>query len=684
MPEETSASDRYLAEVDRLLGLRGRSRRRTLATVRKRLLTVAARERKKGASESKAETLALADLGSPEQLAAELRERALTARARKEAQIVLAAFVPIALAMLAVALEVIRIRHFRQDGTITIEVGPSTAVPRTPTGFFHYYPGLGISLPPLYLAVKLVLGGALVLAAVVLAESAIAFTRHRRLLSAGLTLLGGVALVVAVSLQIALAFEWNRLRQGHSAWLFAATLIEAGTVLILAVFLARPARTISPRRLVPLASAPMFVLFALVPLLAVTAKSGWSSTDICPPDDYCGPSYEEVIAYTANHEVSMDGVFGPAGEQGAVALKGKRLAFVASTWRNMGLGMTGPEKGPVDLVVVETRWSLSARGPCGRQPVYLDWDRLAPTTNNGCQVLNTPTQPGVSWRVVRRLERAKAGAVAIAYRSDGRIAIAYSRPDGVWLAEAPSWRPQRLLDTTAVSIRLTALPGGELSLAAVAPRRGGSQLELLRTRNGRWTEPVIAAVGVRSELMMVSRGEQTVLLYRDRSNRLVLDRRSRALALLARRPFAALSSGALGALRGDGVGIAIAAPLANGATLLEIYRTRGKALEPLTRERLPSSNHSESERLFGVAQTGSVVRALFGHGNAYHPAGHIAVSFWTASGGGEFASDWPRWAILEVRSTGTMNSGRMEKSTEFDPHLAQPPERQLLNENGSN
>ena len=341
-------------------------------------------------------------------------------------------------------------------------------------------------------------------------------------------------------------------------------------------------------------------------------------------------------------------------------------------------------KGPVELVVVETRWSLSARGPCGRQPAYPDWDRLAPTTNNGCGMFNTSIQPGVSWRVAKRLERAKAGAVAIAYRSDDRIAIAYSRPDGVWLAEAPSWRPQRLLDTNAVSIRLTALPGGELALAAVVPRRGGSQLELLRTRSGRWTEPVIAAVGVRSELTVVSRGEQTVLLYRDRRNRLVLERRSRALALLGRRPFAARSSGALGALRGDRVGIAIAAPLAGGATLLEIYRTRERVLEPLTRERLPSSNHSRPERLFGVAQTGSVVRALFGHGNAYHPAGHIAVSFWTTHSSGEFASDWPRWAILEVRSTGTMTSGRIEKSTEFDLHLAQPPELQLAGEDAKN
>jgi hypothetical protein len=683
MPPEPSATDRYLAEIDRLLGLRGRRSRRTLALVRKRLAAVLVEERVGGAGDTEAEKRALARLGSPEQLAEELRERELTTRARGEAQLVLAAFIPIALAMLAVALEVIRVRHFRQDGTITIEVSPSTAVPRTPTGFFHYYPGFGISLPPLYLSVKLVLGAGLVLATVVLAESAIAFTRHRRRLSAGLTLLGGVALVAAASLQIALAFEWNRLRQGHGAWLFSATLIEAGTVLLLAVFLARPARTILPRRLVPLVSAPLFALFVLVALLAVAAKSGWSSTDICPPDNYCGPPYEELIAYTANHEVSVDGVFGPAGEQGAVALKGRRLALVASTWRNMGLGIGGSEKGPVDLVVVETRWSLSARGPCGRQPAYLDWDRLAPTTNNGCGMFNTPIQEGVSWRVVKRLERARAGAVAIAYRSDGRIAIAYSRPDGVWLAGAPSWRPQRLLDTNAVSISLTALPGGELALAAVVPRRGGSQLELLRTRSGRWKEPIIAAVGVRSELMMVSRGEQTVLLYRDRRNRLVLERRNRALALLARRSFAARSSGALGALRGDGVGIAIAAPLAGSATLLEIYRTRDGALERLTSERLPSSNHSQPKRLFGVAQTGSVVRGLFGHGTAYHPAGHIAVSFWTARGG-EFASDWPRWAILEVRPTATMSSGRIEKSTEFDLHLAQPPERQLVGEDSKN
>jgi hypothetical protein len=45
MPEETSATDRYLAEIERLLDLQGGERRRALAVARRRLLLIEAEER---------------------------------------------------------------------------------------------------------------------------------------------------------------------------------------------------------------------------------------------------------------------------------------------------------------------------------------------------------------------------------------------------------------------------------------------------------------------------------------------------------------------------------------------------------------------------------------------------------------------------------------------------------------
>ena len=55
MPPEPSATDRYLAEIDRLLDVRGRSRRRTLAAVRRRLSQLLAEERADGVTEEEEE-----------------------------------------------------------------------------------------------------------------------------------------------------------------------------------------------------------------------------------------------------------------------------------------------------------------------------------------------------------------------------------------------------------------------------------------------------------------------------------------------------------------------------------------------------------------------------------------------------------------------------------------------------
>ena len=511
-----------------------------------------------------------------------------------------------------------------------------------------------------------------------------------------------MALIVAVALQIAFAFEWHRLQPGHGAWLLAAIVLETGAALVLAVFLARPTRAVVSARFASLARLPVFLLLALFPILAMSAKSGFSRTTLCWPENYCGPDPDQVIEFTSGHPVNVSLLQGPAGSQGAVALDGRRLAVAASSWRKQTTGgaeLSGFRKGPVDLAVWEGRWPASLPGPCGRLP-RPDMDRLAPMTQTDCDVLYPPSHRGAVWREVARVEGAKVGAVAIAYRSDDRLAIAYSRPDGIYFAEAPSWRPERLLDTRAESIRLAPLPGGDLALAAIVTRPGGSELELIRTRGGRWSRPI--SVAARPELSMVSTGSQVVLLFRDRQSRLVLERRTDGLALLEHRTFGVRTCGALGNLRGDEIGVAIADPLRGHALRLRLFRVSRGEVALLTRERLAiygpgviattpttlaagiQKAQVYSPRPAGVVQTGQVVRALYAGSPHGHTAEHVALSFWLEKGGLAFASDWPRWVVLEQKPESDTTFGKPSAHwTSFNLTLFQPPERQLVNEKDS-
>ena len=204
MPAEPSASDRYLAEIERLLGLHGREQRRALALVKRRLSAYAAEARKGGAGEDDAKERALVRLGSPEQVGQELHERALTQRARVNAQAVLAALIPILLAIVVIALKVLEVRRYRRGGEVTFPANVEENIGGE--GFFHHFRAFDLYLPPRYLSLKLALSVLLIVGALILAESALAFVQRRRRLSSGLALAGGGALVAAVSLQIALAF----------------------------------------------------------------------------------------------------------------------------------------------------------------------------------------------------------------------------------------------------------------------------------------------------------------------------------------------------------------------------------------------------------------------------------------------------------------------------------------------
>lgn len=680
MPEKSSATDRYLAEIDRLLDLRGRERRRTLALVKRRLSAFAAEERKRGANEVEAEERALTRLGKSEQVAEELRERALAQRARINAQAVTAVVLPILLAIAVVAFKVLEVRRFRQDGEISIPTSGGLGL--SEQGFFHHLRALDLYLPPRYLTLKLALSLGLVAIALVLAEVALAFPHRRRRLSSGLTLAGGAALVAAVSLQIALAFEWHRLHQGHDGWLFSAIVVEVVAALFLAVFLARAARAILVGRLAPLARAPLFVLLALVPLLAVGAKSGFGSTDYCGPPG-CGPSPEQAMAYTANHVVNVTLASGPAGAQGAIALKGRRLAAVIEAWR-VTPTVQPPPPGPTDLVIWEGRWSASQLGPCGMTEPGLNGDVLAARTNSWCDVSDPASHGGTGWKEAARFKGVKVRAVAIAYRSSGSLAVAYSNSGGVWLAMAPLWRPQRVLGRRAVSIKLVSLEDGDLALAAIVPRAGYSELQLIRSYGSRWSGTISGTA--RPELFMISGTSQVALLFRDDDGRLVLERRTKALALLERKTFAARARGALGNLRGDAIGVAIAAPLRGRSELLEISRIDRRGLELLTRERLliGDSNRGngklalDRDRLVGVTQTGKVVRALYAGFPYGHIAPHVAMSIWLKEGRVEFAADWPRWGVIEAKQEEMTVFGKPPgRWTSFDLTLGQPPERQL-------
>jgi hypothetical protein len=694
MPEETSATDRYLAEIEQLLDLQGGERRRALAVARRRLLLIEAEERKQGASESEAQERALARLGAPEQVAAELGERTLAQRARVNAQAVLAASIPVLLAITVIALKVLEVRRYRRGGEVSFPANVEEDIGGE--GFFHHFRVLDLYLPPRYLSLKLALSVLLIVVALVLAESALAFVRGRRRLSSALTLAGGAALVAAVSLQIALAFEWHRLHQGHDRWLLAAILVEIGAVLFVTVFLARAARAILVGRLAPLAGAPLFALLALAPILAVGAKSGFSSTALCTFPGGCGTSPEQVMEYTSGHPVGVILPVGPTGSQGAVALKGRRLAAAVEVWKTQPKLEQPPRPGPVNLEVWEGSWSTSQPGPCGSLKRGLNGDPLAPRTNTWCKVLAPRSHRGTSWREVVRIEGTKTGAVAAAYRSDGRLVVAFSRSGGVYIAESPSWQPSRLLAGRAEAVRLAALPGGELALAAIVSRPGGSVLELTRSRVGRWSRPI--SVAARPGLELVAGRSQIVLVFRDREGRLVLERRRDDLPLLEHRTFGIHTRAALGNLRGGRIGVAIADPLRGHALRLKLYRVSRKTLIPLTQERVstyePAAVQTTTlnadvtvkvaqERLAGVVQTGGIVRALYGgflHGQTTK---HVLVSLWLYKGRLVFAPDWPRWAVLAQEPEGTTDFGKTTHWTSFALTLFQPPEQQLENTAGS-
>ena len=661
MPEEASTRDRYLAEIERLLPLRGKERHRTLTAVRRRLSRLEKEERERGASDAEAQKRALAQIGAPGQVAEELRERTLAQRARVNAQAVLAASIPILLAIAMMALKVLEVRRYRRGGEVTFPANVEEDIGGE--GFFHHFRALDLYLPPRYLSLKLALSVLLIVGALVLAESALAFVQRRRRLSSGLALAGGAALVAAVLLQVALAFEWHRLHQGHDGWLIAAILVEIGAVLLLTVFLIRAARAIFVGRLAPLAKGPVFALVVLAPILAVGAKSGFSSTSLCTFPGSYGMDPEQMLEYTSGHPVGVSLLAGPVGAQGAVALKGRRLAAAIEVWKNQPKSEQTPHPGPVELEVWEGRWSSSQPGPCGAIKPGLNGDRLAPRTNTWCAVLTRRSHRGASWREVARLGGAKIGAVAVAYRSTGSLAVAFSRSSGVYIAEAPSWRPKRLLAKSARSIRLAPLPGGDLSLAAIVSRPGGPELELSRSYAERWSPPI--SISAQPGLNMVSGSSQIVLIFRDRAGRLVLERRTEKLALIEHRSFGVRTRGALGVLRGGQIGVAIADPLRGLALQLRLYRVSGKTTVLLTKERVPTykqphavatatltrdlSARVERERLIGVMQTGGVVRALYGgimHGDTTK---HVLVSLWLNGGEIGFASDWPRSAVLGQR-----------------------------------
>jgi len=689
MPAEPSASDRYLAEIERLLGLQGREQQRALALVKRRLSAYAAEARKGGAGEDDAKERALVRLGSPEQVGQELHERALTQRARVNAQAVLAALIPILLAIVVIALKVLEVRRYRRGGEVTFPANVEENIGGE--GFFHHFRAFDLYLPPRYLSLKLALSVLLIVGALILAESALAFVQRRRRLSSGLALAGGGALVAAVSLQIALAFEWHRLHRGHDGWLLAAILVEIGAVLFLAVFLARAARAILVGRLAPLARAPLFALLALSPMLAVGAKSGFSSTALCTFPGGCGSSPEQVMEYTSGHPVAVILPVGPTGSQGAVALKGRRLAAAIEVWKTQPKFEQPPRPGPVNLEVWEGSWPISQPGPCGVLTRGLNGDPLAPRTNNWCRALAPSSHRGASWREVVHLEGAKTGAVAAAYRSNESLVVAFSRSGGVYIAESPSWRPRRLLAGRAEAVRLASLPGGELALAAIVSRPGGSALELTRSRAGRWSRPI--SVAARPGLELVAGGSQIALIFRDREGRLALERRSDDLSLLEHRTFGMHTRAALGNLRGGRIGVAIADPLRGHALQLKLYRVGRKTLILLTQERVstykPAAVQTTTlnadvtvkvaqERLTGVVQTGRIVRALYGGLMHGHTTKHVLVSLWLYEGRLVFASGWPRWAVLAQRANEETTTGKPTvRWTSFDLTLFQPPARQL-------
>ncbi len=683
MPEKKSETDRYLAEVDRLLGVRGRERRWALALVRRRLSGLIAAELKKGADVVTAEKHSLGTMGSPEHVVATIEERASIRRSRQDAQIVLTGFVLIALGIAAVATKVFEIRRFHTNTDINIQYGNFARYWRN---FYRPNSILELTLPPRYLSFKLVLGAALLLGAVLFSELAIGLARRRRL-SAALTVTAASLLIATVTLQIALAFEWHRLRQGKGDWLLAATLIEVGAVLLVAVFLVRPARALLNGRLSPLASVWLIGLVAFAPLLAASAKSGLSSTTICSVTHYyefCPTPVEQVVATSAGHEVEVSVRPAPAGASGAVALEGRRLAFAGLVWKKDQSNAYAPSAGPTEIEVWQAHWAVDQGGPCGRWPGWSHDDPLAGRTAGGCGFLQTDTWVGmkphdrVPWRNVASFRAANKGAIALTYAPSGRLALAFSRSGGIWVAEAPAWRARRLLTMSATALRLASSDDGALLLAAVVPVPDGGRLMLLRKKNDQWQPIDQQEVAARSELELVAKGFQVDLLYRDRLSRLVLEQRNPKLSLLNRRFFLGNSVGAIGALRGDEIGLALTRPPAGGKTLLSIYRMRkgGMILSSVERLKLPAGEQGEAVRLLGVVQTGRVVRALFGPAKSYHPSGHVLYSFWALAGTG-FVADWPRWAVVSERPMEAMSQGRKASWSQPAVIVGQPPARQL-------
>jgi len=683
MPPETSATDRYLAEIDRLLGLRGWLRRRVCADVRRRIAAAAAEEREHGLSEADAETRTIEQLGPPEKLAENYQERVLAARVTAAAQAVLVGCAVSAVGLALIGWRVIKVREFRMNGSAVIPIKDQNFTEiYTWDGFFHHVAALDFWLPPAFLSLKLLVAALCALAAFFLAEVGIGLARRRSGSAVKLAALGAGFLVAGVVAQLAFGIQWRRFGQGHNALLLATLAVEAAAALCVAPFFVRPLRSVLRPKPLPLASVWFVVLIAAAPLAAVGAEVGLGTTNVCPDPSGCSspPMYEDHVVVRLPS--------GPAGARSAIALQGRKLAVaLTTTERQPPENVMAPPTGPLSVSVWEMSWPAALQGPCGLpsgspNSGSIAADPLAPHRASGCGFETRKQRQHPYWRLVNRIALKRPEPVGLTYLGDGRLALAYSGAGAVWAAVAPGWKPRRVLAGHAEAVKVVAVDGSELVVAAVLHAGGSHVLELARSEGAGWKRVVVAKVA-NPAIALVQSGAQIGLLFRSAPARRVFELRGPGLALLEKRDLGTRVQGVIGALPGGRIGIAALRRLERKVQQLTIYVARRGRLATLARERM-GFRQGLCSYPAGVVQTGLIVRLLGQcYYSAFEPPYHVLND---DSSGATLASGWPRFAVLngwpQVDRVWTRGKV-LARWTAFDLYLWQPPERQLADENRS-
>lgn len=577
--------DTYADEVTRALEVHGRLRRRICADVRKRQLALAAEERERGATEPEAERRALERLGPPERLAEEYRERALSLQLATAAHGLMAAFIVLALGIVAVAWRVVEVRAYRFDGGVSVPV--SDGVTAT-IYLLHHFSAVGLWIPAGTLAVPVAAALIAPVAALIAAELAVGLARRRRGAACLAVVVTGVALLIAVAAQIVFAARWFHAGQPHQTLLLLIVLAEAAAVLAALAVVAGLIGPFAPVRVAPLVRPRMAFIVGAALIAFPTVWLGLGIAHTCPWPGGC--SWPGDPFFLISNSTTIQLGRGPVGARAVPALQGRKLAVAVEENRDQPKATVfRPATGPLEIDVWQAEWPLSQEGPCGRNARRIALaNPLAPHRREECDVRDPFSDPGIDWRLVHRIPLTKPGPLALTYLRDGGLELAYYDRGAVRLAGATGWKSERVLNSKAAGLRLAPLGDG-FALAALTGKKGSQRIQLLRFERGQWTKASLANVTAGFDL--ASSGNQIALLYHDaRSRQPVFELRSPDLRVLAMRRLGRWTRVVLGTLEERRIAVGELEPLAEHEKLLTLLAVRDSRLRTVSRVELGRKN----------------------------------------------------------------------------------------------